>query len=135
MIDQDFSSFTRLADVVGPIPALKIIAFYGHAHGKVHIPAKYTPGHQIERLVGGEALQKLVETFPGQTISVPDLDLLHLRRAGLVARMEKHGLPPSVIGLAVGITPRQVQRIQEKFRSGAPADDLLIDPPEDDQNA
>jgi len=27
MIDQDFSSFTRLADVVGPIPALKIIAF------------------------------------------------------------------------------------------------------------
>jgi len=92
MIDQDFSSFTRLADVVGPIPALKIIAFYGHAHGKVHIPAKYTPGHQIERLVGGEALQKLVETFPGQTISVPDLDLLHLRRAGLVARMEKYGM-------------------------------------------
>lgn len=123
----DFVQVGRIADAIGVPAALTLCGFYGKSGQRLPIPLKATADHVLNNLIGIEAFQRLVDAFGGQPLPVPEVDLVPLRRAGMVYRLSRRSVPVSDIAQAAGINPRTVSQIKARLRlEGFPAlaDDL-----------
>lgn len=116
-IQSELKTFDRLAAEIGGGPALLLCAFYGGmAHG-AYVPTQPADGHVIENLIGREAFGWLVQAFGGETLCLPKLDgLRHIRAAGMVAALSRHGVPKHLQAAACDLTPRRIDQIRDQLR-------------------
>lgn len=113
----DFSQAGRLCDALGLPATLTLCGWYGKYRSKIYVPVSTNDeNHILRKLIGQEAFQKMVDTWPGQVVSIPVLDLSPLQHAGLVHRLTNRGLQDSHIALIAGISPRHISRIKNQLR-------------------
>lgn len=114
----ELRAFRRLADMVGAEGALLLSAWWG---GRLlAVPVRPDPRHVLARLIGVEALAGLCAAHGGQTLHIPRLALDAVRHAGQVHRLSAHGLSAGAAAEFVGLTERQVLRIQSHLRADTP---------------
>lgn len=107
-------TFERVSEVIGPVAALRLLCFFA-GRKALYIPEKATANHLIARLVGPEKFADMVVALGGQTISIPNLDMEPVRRAGIVLESVQRGLPYSVIALATGVSKARVCQIVKEL--------------------
>nr|MBL8410718.1 hypothetical protein [Dechloromonas sp.] len=131
-IQSELKGFDRLAAEIGGGPALLLCAFYGGmAHG-AYVPAQPVEGHVIEKLIGREAFGWLCQAFGGETLCLPTLDgLRHIRSAGLVAGLSRHGVPKHLMAAACDLSTRRIEQIREQLRLEGFGDLMAATPEEE----
>ena len=107
----------RLCDTVGSSAALRLTAFFGSAGSPtLYVPETATPGHRIEKIIGGDAFGYLVQAHGGETICLPNLSLVtQYQRAGAVASMVRHGMPFPQIARTIGLTRNRVRDLAKQL--------------------
>lgn len=112
--------FERLAELIGPAPALRLCARYG-PQGTIYIPETADPSHAIAAVIGQEAFARLVDACGGRVASVPTLEFVDaLRAAGQVACLDSYRVPTRVIASCVGRGVRRVQGIRKDLQENSP---------------
>lgn len=116
-ITTDFAQAGRLCDVLGLSATLTLCGWFGRDGSKVYVPTtNRDENHLLRKLVGDDAFEKMVNTWPGEYLSIPRLDLTPLQRAGLVHRLTKHGIPDNDLAMIAGVTRRHVSHIKNQLR-------------------
>lgn len=110
-----FAQIERISQTVGVPAALMLAAFFGKPRQRVYIPVTASPAHIIGKLIGPAEYEKLVKEFGGQSVSIPELDMRALRRAGQIYRLSALGVPIGDISQAVQIAPETVREIQKEL--------------------
>ena len=111
--------FERLAETIGPTPALTLCAF-ASARPTLYIPESYTAGHILARLLGEDAFLALIKNFGGETFTPPAMMLQPVRALGKVYALTRTGLTPQQIADRTGLGYRQVKNIQKRLASNEP---------------
>ena len=106
----------RMANSIGVTAALRLFYFFAQNSETLYIPEKVIPGHLIEKVIGPEAFDYLVQTFGGETISIPNLGSIEAtRREGWIFSLAKKGVPKKKIADLLGIGERHVYGVIRGF--------------------
>ncbi len=116
------TTFDRLATQIGPVPALKLCAFF--AGRSVYVPKKMQHDHIIEKLIGRAAFGYLVDGYANEVLNLPAMDLLDLRRAGRLHQLIEIGASDALSAQLLGVTKRHILNIKNKL---ADLDDLTLE--------
>jgi hypothetical protein len=111
----DLAQFRKISDAIGAVPALQLCAFASAAARHFRVPSDPSQPHPTKRLIGDEAWAKLCETYGGTTLPIPALQLVPLRRAGLVAALARRGVPVSVQAAACGCSTGRISQLRDEL--------------------
>ena len=111
--------FERLAETIGPTPAMTLCAF-ASARPTLYIPDNYTAGHILERLLGENAFLSLVANFGGETFTPPAMMLQPVRALGKVYALTRAGLTAQQIADPTGLGYRNIKHLQKRLASNEP---------------
>lgn len=115
-LDADLKTFDRLAAEIGGAPALMLTAFCGVARRPLYIPAVIADDHLLVRLLGREPATWLAQAYGGESISIPNLDALeHVKAAGLVAALSKHGVGANLMAAACDLSTRRIEQLRSQL--------------------
>lgn len=106
-------TFDSLATHIGAVPALKLCAFF--AGRSLYVPQKWTPSHIIEKLVGREAFNYLINGFSNDVINIPEMELQDLRRAGRLHELLKLGASDALSAQLLGVSKRHILNIKNQL--------------------
>jgi hypothetical protein len=112
------SAFSALAEAIGPDAALELVGFAG-GH-TLYAPEKYTPGHLLERVIGEAGFLRLISSYGGETLTIPQTRIDAARRIGAVYRGSRTGLTTRQIASELGITFRRVRQLEVAIKAGGP---------------
>lgn len=115
-VQTDLKTFDSLANEIGGGAALMLCAFFGASNRSLYVPSRIPEGHILEKLIGADAASWLAAEHGGQTLNLPSLEgLRHIRSAGLIAGLARHGVPQNLMAAACDLTPRRIQQIREQL--------------------
>jgi hypothetical protein len=105
----ELRSFERLAAAAGPVPAIRLCAFFGPT--MLHIPTTIAADHPISLLIGAQAADWLAQELGGEKVSVPALEMRALRRAGRMRFHRKLGSSTAAAAADIGVSDRQARNL------------------------
>jgi hypothetical protein len=115
MTPNSHKTFDELSNSIGAVPALKLCSFF---HGtSLYVPQKWVHGHIIEKLIGREAFDYLIRGHGNETINIPELEMLDLRRAGRLHQLLKLGCSDTLAAQLIGVSKRQIHNIKTQLLS------------------
>lgn len=109
-ISYSFGQFSQIAEVIKGEAALKLVGFFGNRKS-IHIPARATPGHLIEKVIGQPAFAALVKEFGGETLPIPAVNLEPLQLAGRVHLLRDSGLSARRMAALLGFSHAHIASI------------------------
>ncbi len=104
------------ADVIGFESTVALAGFFGGSGVNLYVPSAAEPDHLISKLIGLEAFSKLVDTYGGQRLPIPALDLGALRNAGRVWELRQRNVSCKASANLLGLTAERVRQISEQLR-------------------
>lgn len=110
---ENFKTFDELANSIGAVPALTLCSFF--ANTTVYIPDTPPHGHLIEKLIGLEAFTYLCRSHGSQTLNIPSLELLSIRRAGRLYQLQRLGASDGLAANLLGLSKKHVQGLKAEL--------------------
>ncbi len=107
-------SAKQLVKDIGFDAALRIIAAWGGR--TLYIPGKVDPHHLICKVIGIEAFEKLESIYGSQTITVPKLNLKHIKLEVDAVTLVSKGLSMREAAHVLGVSKERVKQIVGKHR-------------------
>lgn len=111
----------ELCEVIGITATLKLCTHLGGV--KAGVPVEYRADHAITRVIGAEAMQKLVRVFGGERLDIPRCAkaLQMVEAAQIAARLERGEKAP-VLALEYHYTERWIWELKRRARRRATPD-------------
>lgn len=106
-------TFDSLSTHIGAVPALKLCAFF--AGRSLYVPQKHSIGHIIEKLIGREAFDYLIQGYANDVINIPEMELLDLRRLGRLHELLKLGANDTLAAQLIGVTKRHILNMKNQL--------------------
>lgn len=105
-----------IAAVVGFTAALRLCAWYGCSSAKLYVPHTASEDHDLARLIGMPAFERLVREWGhdgADLLALPNLeDFEEDRRYRQVRDLLRRNLTPREIGPLVGLSERRIQQVR-----------------------
>lgn len=107
------STLDDVAAVIGFTATLRLVAWYGGVNSNLYVPETASADHQIARLIGAQALQRLVDEWGKKHLNMPTLNSYYEDcRTRVVKEGLERGQSTRSIAEATGLTERRVQQIR-----------------------
>ncbi len=101
--------YSEMVDMLGVDDARAVIHRLGGKRIYVPYPRTLNRNHKLVKELGLVRANRFCILYAGETLSIPVL--AKIRRAELIAFLDRGGIPIDEIAWLVGITPRHVRRI------------------------
>lgn len=107
-------SAEQLVKDIGFDAALRIIAGWGGR--TLYVPGEVDSQHLICRVIGEEAFERLESIYGSQTITVPKLNLKHIKLEVDAVTLVSKGLSMREAAHVLGVSKERVKQIVSKHR-------------------
>lgn len=111
---ESLKTFDDLANSVGAVPALILTSFF--AGTCLYIPDSPTPNHLISQVIGSEAFGYLCRSHGSQSLNIPSLELLSIRRAGRLHQLLKIGASDGLCSQLLGVSKKQIVNLKNDLK-------------------
>ncbi len=103
-----------LSPVIGFSATCALAAWWGGR--TLYVPARYSPGHPLARVIGPSALRRLVEEFGSEPLSIPlDAGVSQYQRERRACEMYAAGSSPDDVAKALNLTVRRAQQLRTEL--------------------
>lgn len=107
-----------LSALIGFSATVRFAMWFGDRDHKLWVPTTPSEDHVIAKLVGVPAMNRLVEEFGGEHLSVPSLHGVVVEgRNALIRDQFLAGAGSKEISQETGLTERRVQQLRREFES------------------
>lgn len=114
MADLVNTTLDDIAPVVGFSAAIRLSAHYGGRD--LHVPIEFNVEHPISRLIGEARMKALVNTWPGERLSIPTLATIRSEtRDAKVLSLLLRGVDCYAIANVTEIGYRRVKQLRQEF--------------------
>ncbi len=109
------NSAEQLVNDIGFDAALRIIAGWGGQ--TLYVPGKVNTQHLICKVIGVEAFERLESVYGAQTITVPKLNLKHIKLEVDAITLVSKGLTTREAARVLGVSIERVKQIVSKHKA------------------